>query len=227
MQFLQAVQPAPGSPLGAPASAAAGSVAGAGPAVPATPGAAAPVAQAASVEPAHAVPGAAAVGEQVASQAAALPAGAIVSVSSPLLTSGQEIFVAHLAQATGLDPHVVAAWTLAEESGSFAVARQAASNYNWLNIGYFDSGTGQIAFDSAFHDPVSAAEQTANFLKGSWGGAAPSIQAILSTVGQSPQAQMSAIADSGWASSHYNDGANLRGTFQELGDLVVQTAPAS
>ena len=34
--------------------------------------------------------------------------------------------------------------------GGFAQSRQAASNYNWLNIGYFDSGAGQIAFDHAF-----------------------------------------------------------------------------
>ena len=72
---------------------------------------------------------------------------------------------------TGLDTRVVAGWVLAEESGSAAQGRQAASNFNWLNIGYFDSGTGAIAHASPFSDPVSAAEQTAKFLKGQWGGA--------------------------------------------------------
>ena len=233
VQFLAAVQPGQGTPL-AEQAASGGQLAQqvpAGPAAAATPAAAgAPVqAQAAAVvEPGQPVPGAAAVGAQVASEAAGIvPTGGVLSVSSPLLTSGQEIFVAHLAQATGLDPHVVAAWTLAEESGPYAVARQGASNYNWLNIGYFDSGTGQIAFDSAFKDPVSAAEQTANFLKGSWGGASSSIRAILSTVGESPDQQIAAIADSDWASSHYDGGANLHGTYQELGDLVVDRAAAT
>jgi hypothetical protein len=139
-----------------------------------------------------------------------------------LLTSGQQTFAGHLAQLTGLDPHVVAAWELAEESGGAAQARQAASNFNWLNIGYFDSGPGQIAFNNAFSDPVTAAEQTARFLKGEWGGASSGIRAILATVGHSPDEQMMAIANSGWASSHYDNGANLRGTYAELGDLKVQ-----
>jgi hypothetical protein len=153
------------------------------------------------------------------------PAGGVISVSSSLLTGGQETFAAHLAQLTGLDPRVVAAWELAEESGGAAQGRQAASNFDWLNIGYFDSGTGQIAFDKAFGDPITAAEQTAKFLKGTWGGASSSIRAILSSVGHSPEQQMMAIANSDWASSHYGGGANLRGTYDELGDLKVQTSP--
>ena len=86
---------------------------------------------------------------------------------------------------------------------------RGGGNFNWLNIGYFDSGAGKIAFDKAFSDPVSAAEQTAKFLKGKWGGASSGIRAILNTVGKSPQEQMTAIANSGWASSHYGGGANL------------------
>ncbi len=147
-----------------------------------------------------------------------------ITVSSPILTSGQEVFAAHLAQLTGLSPRVIAAWELAEESGGYAQARQAASNYNWLNIGYFDSGPGQIAFNNAFSDPVTAAEQTAKFLQGSWGGASASIRAILSSVGQSPEQQISAIANSDWASSHYYGGSSLRGTFNELADMQVQVS---
>jgi hypothetical protein len=111
---------------------------------------------------------------------------------------------------------VISAWELAEESSSAAQGREAQQNFNWLNIGYFDSGAGAIAFNHAFQDPVSAAEQTANFLKGTWGGASPGIRAILDSVGQSPQAQMTAIANSGWASSGYNGGANLEATYREL-----------
>ena len=108
-----------------------------------------------------------------------------------------------------------------------AQARQAASNFNWLNIGYFDSGTGAIAHASPFSDPVSAAEQTAKFLKGQWGGASTGIQDILNTVGKPPDDQMMAIANSGWASSHYNNGANLRATFEELANMKIVTAPAA
>ena len=110
----------------------------------------------------------------------------------------------------------MAAWELAEESGGAAQARQASSNFNWLNIGYFDSGTGAIAHATPFSDPVSAAEQTAKFLKGQWGGASTGIRDILNTVGKPPDDQMMAIANSGGASSHYDNGANLRGTFEEL-----------
>jgi hypothetical protein len=100
-------------------------------------------------------------------------------------------------------------------------SREAASNFNWLNIGYFDSGAGKIAFDKEFGDPVSAADQTARFLKGTWGGASSSIRGILGSVNQGPQQQIMAIANSNWASSHYGGGANLRGTYDELSDIQI------
>jgi hypothetical protein len=203
VQFMATVQPAPGSPLF-------DQQAGAGAA-------------------GHdaAAPRAAALDQQAVGQGPGLgvaPSGGSISVSSTILTSGQEKFAGRLAELTGLDPRVVSAWELAEESGGAAQAREAAGNFNWLNIGYFDSGAGKIAFDKAFGDPVSAAEQTADFLKGKWGGASPGIQAILNTVGKDPQEQMSAIANSGWASSHYGGGANLRATYDELGGLKVTRA---
>ncbi len=151
--------------------------------------------------------------------------GGPISVSSSHLTSGQEIFAARVAQLTGLSPRVVAAWELAEESGSAAQGRQAQNNFDWLNIGYTDSanlGTG----DSVWGDPVRAAEATAGWIKGrdtipGYGTASPGIQAILKTVGQSPQQQMMAIANSGWASSHYNNGQNLLATYEELSDIQI------
>jgi hypothetical protein len=149
-------------------------------------------------------------------------AGGGISVSSSMLTSGQQKFAGRLAELTGLDPRVVAAWQLAEESGGAAQGREAASNFNWLNIGYFDSGAGKMAFDHAFSDPVSAAEQSAKFLKGEWGGASPSIRAIMQTVGRSPDQQIAAIASSDWASSHYSGGADLHGTYDELKDMQIR-----
>jgi hypothetical protein len=210
VQFDAAVVPPPDPSLQPPP------VPGAAQAVPGQPVAAVPQAGALP-----ATPGGAA---EILGQAAggASPSGAM-TVSSSLLTSGQEKFVARLSELTGLNPRVAAAWCLAEESGSAATGRQAANNYNWLNIGYFDSGAGRIAFDQAFSNPVSAAEQTAKFLEGKWGGASSSIRAILSTVHQDPQAQIMAIANSDWASSHYGGGANLRGTFDELANMQVRS----
>ncbi|MGZ4311832.1 MAG: hypothetical protein ACXVR1_06980, partial [Solirubrobacteraceae bacterium] len=229
VKFLQAVQPAPGSPL-APAEPQAGAAAGGAPAAAGTPGAPVPgqpVADQIPGQPGTAVPagtGTPGVADQALSEASAAP-GSIVSVSSPMLTSGQQTFVAHLASLTGLNTRVVAGWVLAEESGGAAQGREAASNFNWLNIGYFDSGTGAIAHATPFSNPVSAAEQTAKFLKGEWGGASTGIRAILNTVGKPPEDQIMAIANSGWASSHYNHGANLRATFEELANMKVVTAP--
>ena len=223
VKFLQAVQPPAGSPLAQAAGA--GAPAGVDPAT-GQPVAGQPVVDQVQGQPGTAAPGTtpAGLGEQALSQAPVAP-GSVVSVSSSLLTSGQQTFVAHLSSLTGLNTRVVAGWVLAEESGSAAQGRQAASNFNWLNIGYFDSGTGAIAHASPFSDPVTAAEQTAKFLKGQWGGASTGIQDILKTVGKPPDDQIMAIANSGWASSHYNNGANLRSTFEELADMKIVTAP--
>ena len=214
VQFLPAVQPSPGSPLFGQTAPAAD---------PVQAGAAPPATGVVVGQPLVAggipQPSSGAALEQVAASVA--PGGSI-SVSSSLLTPGQEKFAGRLAELTGLDPRVVAAWELAEESGSAAQGREAASNFNWLNIGYFDSGAGKIAFDKEFGDPISAAEQSAKFLKGEWGGASSSIRAILNSVGHTPAEQMAAIANSDWASSHYGGGANLRGTYNELGDIHIE-----
>ncbi len=124
-----------------------------------------------------------------------------------MLTSAQQTFASRLAADTGLDSGVVSAWLLAEESGGAAVSRQSANNNDWLNIGYTDSGTYGSA-DSIWSDPTAAADATAGWLKGQdtipgYGTASSGIQAIAQTAGQSPQAQISALQNSGWASSGY------------------------
>jgi hypothetical protein len=123
------------------------------------------------------------------------------------MTTGQQQFASRLAADTGLDSGVVGAWLLAEENGSAAASRQAANNNDWLNIGYTDSGT-YGSGDSIWSDPTAAADATAGWLKGQntipgYGTASGGIQAILSTAGQTPQAQIAAIQNSGWASSGY------------------------
>jgi hypothetical protein len=137
------------------------------------------------------------------------------SNADSILTSDQATFSTTLADQTGLDVNVIGAWCLAEQSGGAAQTRQAAGNNNWLDIGYFDSGPGAIAFNSAFANPVSGANQTAAFLKGTWGDARSTIRAILKTTGQSPSAQIAAIGSSHWAKNPAY-GASIAGTYKEL-----------
>ena len=225
VQFLAAVQPSPESPLYAQGGGAgqAGQVADVAGATPA------------GQQPGQVVEGVA--GQQQPGQAAelvqgqgagvasAMSGGGSISVSSSLLTAGQEKFAGRVAELTGLDPRVVSAWELAEESGSAAQGREAAGNFDWLNIGYTDSANLGTK-DSIWNDPIKAAEATAGWIKGKdtipgYGTASSGIQAILNTVGKSPREQMMAIANSGWASSHYGNGANLIATYDELSDLKV------
>jgi len=132
----------------------------------------------------------------------ALPAGA-----QSQLTSDQQQFASRLSAQTGLDPSVISAWLLAEESGGAAQSRQSQSNNDWLNIGYTDSAT-YGSGDSIWSNPITAADATAGWLKGQdtipgYGTASAGIQSILSTAGQPPAAQIAALQQSGWASSGY------------------------
>lgn len=157
-----------------------------------------------------AAPGGASAGG--ASYAGAVTGGAgIGATASPAassqLTQGQQQFAATLSADTGLNPNVVSAWLLAEESGGAAQSRQAAGNNDWLNIGYTDSGT-YGSGDPVWSDPVSAANATAAWLQGQnsipgYGTASPGIQSILQSVGQTPEAQIQAIQTSGWSSGGY------------------------
>ena len=143
-----------------------------------------------------------AAGDASGTGSATLPAGA-----QSQLTSGQQQFAARLAANTGLDPSVISAWLLAEESGGARQSRQAQNNNDWLNIGYTDSGT-YGSSDSIWSDPTTAADATAGWLKGQntipgYGTASSGIQGILSTAGQPAAAQVAALQNSGWASSGY------------------------
>jgi hypothetical protein len=135
---------------------------------------------------------------------AALPANA-----QTMLTSDQQQFASRLAADTGLDPSVVSAWLLAEESGGAAQSRQSQNNNDWLNIGYTDSAT-YGSGDSIWSNPTTAADATAGWLKGQntipgYGTASSGIQGILNTAGSAPATQIAALQNSGWASSGYPD----------------------
>lgn len=139
------------------------------------------------------------------------------------LTPSQRKFQEVLTRTTGLNSKVVGAWILAEMGGansSAAQKRERSRNYNWLNIGWYDSGPGSITKDKVFGDPVAAAKATAEFLKGNKFGASSGIQKILNYAGQSPEAQINAIASSGWASSGYNGGSSLRSLFSQVAPIT-------
>ena len=143
---------------------------------------------------------------------ASLPTGA-----QSQLTSGQQQFASRLAAQTGLDPSVISAWLLAEESGGAAQSRQAQNNNDWLNIGYTDSGTYGSA-DSVWRNPITAADATAGWLKGQntipgYGTASSGIQAIVGTAGQPASVQIAGLQNSGWASSGY---PSLPSLYQQL-----------
>jgi hypothetical protein len=150
-----------------------------------------------------------AINGSTASSAVPVAGAALPVAAGSLLTSGQQQFASQLASDTGLDPGVVSAWMLSEESGGAATGRQTANNNDWLNIGYTDGGTFG-ATDPVWSDPTAAADATAGWLKGQntipgYGTASSGIQAIVATAGQPPATQISALQTSGWASSGYPD----------------------
>lgn len=121
---------------------------------------------------------------------AAVPKG--VSITGPL-TAGEKTFAKTLAKNTTLTPKTAAAWILQEGGNS-------TGDYNRLNVGHTDSGSLALTTDPRWKDPVKAAELTAEFLKGKFGGASEGIQAILPAAkGKSSSEQLKIIAGSGWA----------------------------
>jgi hypothetical protein len=124
-----------------------------------------------------------------------------------LLTSDQQEFGSQLAADTGLSPDVIAAWMLAEQSGPAAASYQDKNFNDWLNIG--QTGSGDFGnSDSIWTNPVTAANATAQWLKGAnsvpgYGIASAGIQSILSSATGTPAQQIAALQGSGWAGSGY------------------------
>jgi hypothetical protein len=139
----------------------------------------------------------------------AVPGAGLSARAAQQMTPGQQRFATQLAAETGLDPQVVSAWMLAEESGGAAASREAEGNHNWLNIGWTDSG--RYGTDgAAWSDPAAAAHATAGWLQGQdtiagYGKASAGVQSILTSAGQPPELQIAALQHSGWASSGYPD----------------------
>lgn len=134
------------------------------------------------------------------------------------LTRKQQIFRDEFARLTGLNRRFVGAWLLAEQSSSAAQNYDRRNYNNWLNIGNTDSlvASGGSFKSSVWADPRRAAKASADWMRGrgpvakSYGRPAAGITRILSTAGKGPEAQIRALASSGWASSGYNGGNTLR-----------------
>jgi hypothetical protein len=173
-------------------------------------GAAAPVAAAAAAPPVAAASSTSFANALAQAQApAAVPGAGLSPRAAGMMTPGQRQFATELAAQTGLDPQVVASWTLAEESGGAAASREAQGDHNWLNIGWTDAGRyGTSA--AIWSDPTAAADATAAWLRGEdaipgYGRASAGVQSILQAAGQPPALQVAALQHSGWASSGYPD----------------------
>jgi len=139
--------------------------------------------------------------------------------NSGAFTPGQSQFTERLAAITGLDINVVRAWVYLEMNNSYALGRESAGNFNWLNVGYFNNLNGAGAFQTGqlgkvWKNPITAADATAAFLEGHFLGASPGIRHIMSSVGMPPRAQIHYIGVSGWATSAYE--TQILGTYKEV-----------
>lgn len=144
------------------------------------------------------------------------------------LSRNQRLFASAFAQASGLDPRAVEAWMIAEEPAGARVGYKGTQD--WLNIGITDSGP-MGAGNTVWQDPVKAGIFSARWMAGKvsdpgFGTAASGIQAIMRTAGQSPQAQLTAIANSPWASSHYGGAARLISLLGQVGGKLPSTPAA-
>ena len=122
------------------------------------------------------------------------------SISHPSLGPKQEIFTAELAKRTGLSPSVLAGMVANEQPNDNPAIE---GSDNWLNIGHYDAGPGDAAYDKRFFQgPERAARATAKFFKGNLRGINPKarIPEIIHTAGKSDKEQIDAIQRSGWAS---------------------------
>jgi hypothetical protein len=137
------------------------------------------------------------------------------------ITADDQTFATHLSMLSGLDQRVVLAWTVAETSGGTSGVR----GYNFLNVGNTDTNP---YGGSHWNSPAEAAQGTYTWLLQN----PASGRQILASAGQSPQQQLSAIAASPFASSHYKDasgkiGGNLVRDYNGLtlggriGELIV------
>lgn len=125
------------------------------------------------------------------------------------LSYAQAQFAGELSHQTGLSPNVIAAWLRNEEPAE-ATNTPNHGLYNFLNVGITDRGSYGYA-NPVWKNPITAAQATANWIKGKpigaggysstdYPAASGGIRAILASAKSGPEAQITAIQGSGWAS---------------------------
>lgn len=126
-------------------------------------------------------------------------------LTGPLTPSQKQIATLVSKQLGGvLSPRTLAIQELQEQSGQHAIDREHEGNFNTLDIGYFDSGPGQLTQGPEWSSPASAAKATAEFFEGKRYGPGAGIPDILAEAkGKSVGEQLQIIGNSGWATSDY------------------------
>lgn len=116
-------------------------------------------------------------------------------------SAAQKQYATRLAGDSGLNVNVILAWMQQEQPPGSASAPNGTNN--WLNIGATDNGFFGGS-NPAWADPTTAADETYHWMLGNgiqdYGPPSAGIIGILSTAGQSAEAQIAAIQHSGWAS---------------------------
>lgn len=126
--------------------------------------------------------------------------------SSSLLSPNQSQFLQGVAGQTKLDPNVLGAWLRNEEPKIQQNTDPAGhGRYNFLNVGITDSRPYGASSPFWNSNPRAAGVATGKWLLGQlsipgFGKSAASIQRLRSAAGLTPEQQIRAIQQSGWAS---------------------------
>jgi len=142
------------------------------------------------------------------------------------LSYNQLTFARELAAKTGLNGNVVAAWLL-QEQGVENANPASSGLYNFLNVGVTGSGNFGTS-DSIWNNPLTAADATAGWLMGvktavpGWERSSPLLD--FSAIRGNPQAQITAIQQSGFATSGE---PSLPALYQEAAGGITPTGANS
>src|SRR5882724_4978227 len=146
-----------------------------------------------------------------------------------LLSPQQQQFVSAFSRVTGLDPNVAGAWVRNEEpllSQNTDPANHG--RYNFLNVGI----TGSKNYGNqmpVWNDPTQAGTFAGQWAKGQasvpggFGHSSSGIQNIFKTAGLSPQQQIQAIQNSGWAAGGEKA---LPSLYQTFSGVQIPSTPA-
>jgi len=120
-------------------------------------------------------------------------------------------YAAQASGLTGLDTNVILAQWISENGWSVP----ATNNFGNIMV----AGTNTLM---TYSTPQAGVTAYANFLKDN-----SNYAGVLATAGQSPQAQLSAIASSPWDAGNYQGGTLLTSVYNSLTGASVSTTPTT